>query len=171
MTNLLCALFAVCAASAPVSAAPTWEEVAPVAVPLVARWEGLRTTAYLDTIASPAVWTICYGQTQGVTPGEARTREECEADLREGLRDYWRGFMAPLTMPEILTANASAAFTSLAWNIGIRAINRSTVTRRLNNGDLPGACKALTWWTRAGQRVVRGLVNRRAEEYATCITR
>ena len=37
-----------------------------VAVPLVAQWEGKRNAAYLDRIASPPVWTICYGETRGV---------------------------------------------------------------------------------------------------------
>nr|WP_231119180.1 glycoside hydrolase family protein [Rhodovulum sp. MB263] len=42
---------------------------------------------------------------------------------------------------------------------------RSTATRRLSEGDVPGACEALTWWNKAGGRVVAGLRNRRTEEY------
>lgn len=143
-----------------------------VAVPLVAKWEGLETTAYLDRIARPPVWTICYGETQNVQPGETRTRAECEAGLRRGLVQYRNGIhqaFTPDTKERRLHADRDAAFVSLAWNVGIAGVRNSTATRRLNAGDIRGACEALTWWNRAGQRVVRGLVNRRADEHQLCM--
>ena len=86
--NLLCSLFLMCGPVAPVSGGlPTWAETSTHAIPLVARWEGLSVTAYLDTIAEPDVWTICYGETANVGPGEVRTVAECEAGLRRLLRD------------------------------------------------------------------------------------
>ena len=42
-------------------------------------------------------------------------------------------------------------------------------TRRLNAGDIAGGCTSLTWWNKAGARVIRGLVNRRADEYQMCM--
>jgi GH24 family phage-related lysozyme (muramidase) len=54
-------------------------------------------------------------------------------------------------------------------NVGIAGAGKSTATRRLNAGDIAGGCQALTWWNKAGGRVVRGLVNRRAEEFALCM--
>ncbi|ARC87161.1 hypothetical protein B5V46_00185 [Rhodovulum sp. MB263] len=50
-------------------------------------------------------------------------------------------------------------------NVGVAGAGRSTATRRLSEGDVPGACEALTWWNKAGGRVVAGLRNRRTEEY------
>ena len=143
-----------------------------VAVPLVARWEGLRTAAYLDRIASPPVWTICYGETEGVRQGEVRTRAQCEQGLRQGLIRYragWYRSLLPETPARHLTPERDAAFTSLCWNIGIAGCGGSTATRRLNAGDVRGACEALTWWNRAGGRVVRGLQNRRADEHRLCV--
>ncbi|MDG4650133.1 lysozyme [Roseibacterium sp. SDUM158017] len=166
--QLLCAVFAVCGATEP-AGAPSWRQTAVHAVPLVARWEGLETTAYLDRIASPPVWTICYGETQGVRPGEVRTRAECEDGLRTGLHRYWQGYRAEVQDPRVLRPQSDAAFTSLTWNIGEGAIRRSTAMRRINAGDVAGACEALTWWNRAGQRVIRGLQNRRADEYRLCM--
>jgi len=167
--SLLCTFFAICATSLPGQGAlPTWHETAPHAVPLVARWEGLRTTAYLDTIAQPPVWTICYGETQNVQPGETRSEEECEQGLRDGLEEYWRGWRPALTITA-LAPQTDAAFTSLSWNIGTGGVRRSTALRRLNAGDVAGGCEALTWWNRAGGRVIRGLVNRRADEYRLCM--
>ena len=45
----------------------------------------------------------------------------------------------------------------------------STATRRLNAGNIIGGCTALTWWNKAGQRVVRGLALRRGEERDLCM--
>ena len=45
---------------------PSDAQVLDVAVPLVSKWEGLRTEAYLDTIANPPVCTICFGETDGI---------------------------------------------------------------------------------------------------------
>lgn len=151
---------------------PSWEEVAIHAVPLVARWEGLRTRAYLDTIASPPVWTICYGETEGVRPGEVRTEAECQRGLETGLERYWQGWNTALTEEAFethLTPRRAAAFTSLSWNIGIAGTRRSTAVARLNRGNIPGACEALTWWNRAGGMIIRGLVDRRWDEHGDCI--
>jgi len=150
----------------------TWEATAPLAVPLVARWEGLRTTAYLDTIASPPVWTICYGETEGVMPGEVRTEAECDAGLADGLQRYWRGWMEAVTEETAMTRlppARSAAFASFSWNVGQGAARRSTATARLNRGNIVGACESITWFNRSGGMIVRGLENRRAEEVEFCM--
>ena len=143
-----------------------------VAVPLVAQWEGKRNAAYLDTIASPPVWTICHGETRGVGPGDYRTDAECRAMLEAGLLEYragLHGYFSAETLATRLTPERDAAYVSLAWNVGIRGAGRSTATRRLNAGDIAGGCQAITWWNRAGSRVVRGLVRRRAAEYRLCM--
>jgi GH24 family phage-related lysozyme (muramidase) len=177
VSALLCALFAVCTAVATVNDPPAWSDTAPVAVPLIEQWEGLpcdgdRCAAYLDAIASPPVWTICSGITgPGVGPGDVRTRAECRADLRRLVVGYWQGYRDALTPGglAVLVVPVDAAFVSLTYNIGIGAVSGSTAVRRLNTGDVAGACEALTWWDRAGGRVIRGLVNRRAAEYRLCM--
>lgn len=148
------------------------EQFDEVAVPLIAKWEGLRTTAYLDTIASPAVWTVCYGETKGVKQGDTYTSEQCKAMLTREVREYredLHAYFTPVTQAKRLTPERDAAYTSLAYNAGVRAIGRSTATRRLNAGDIKGGCAALGWWNKAGGRVVRGLVNRRADEVRLCM--
>lgn len=139
-----------------------------VAVPFVGKWEGLRTTAYRDIVG---VWTICYGHTRTVIPGETRTVAECNALLAEELLEYREGlhrYFTTQTINRRLTPERDTAYTSLAFNVGIAGAGRSTATRRLNAGNIAGGCEALTWWNKAGGRVVRGLVNRRAEERALC---
>ena len=139
-----------------------------VAVPLIAKWEGLRTEAYQDIVG---VWTVCYGETKGVRPGDSYSEAECRDMLAREVRSYrqgWRGHITAETALQRLHAPREAAFVSLAYNVGIAGAGKSTATRRLNGGNVAGACTAIGWWNRAGDRVVRGLVNRRAEEVAMC---
>lgn len=73
-----------------------------VAVPLIAKWEGLRTEAYRDIVG---VWTVCYGETKGVRPGDLYSKAECDAMLaREVLayRDGWHSYLDPETRKERL---------------------------------------------------------------------
>ena len=151
----------------------TLDEFDAVAVPLIAKWEGLETTAYLDTIASPPIWTVCYGETKGVKQGDTYTPKQCREMLAREVREYREGlhrYFTPVTQAERLTPERDAAYTSLAYNAGVRAIGRSTATRRLNAGDIAGGCKAIGWWNKAGGRVVRGLVNRRSDEVRLCLS-
>ncbi|WP_306150757.1 lysozyme [Roseovarius sp. MMSF_3281] len=140
-----------------------------VAVPLIAKWEGLRTTAYRDIVG---VWTVCYGETKGVRPGDSYTKAECRAMLAREVAEYRDGLhehFTPETKQHRLTPERDAAYVSLAYNVGIGGAGRSTATRRLNAGDIRGGCKAIGWWNKAGQRVVRGLVRRRADEVTLCL--
>lgn len=155
-----------------VSGPPSEDAWAAVAVPLVSKWEGLRTEAYLDTIARPPVWTVCYGETKNVRQGDRYTPEQCAQMLRVRLREYragWHGYLTEVTLMHRLTPERDAAYTSLSYNAGIAGIGRSTATRRLNEGDIRGGCHAIGWWNKAGGRVIRGLVNRRTEEVALCL--
>jgi len=143
-----------------------------VLMPHVMVWEGKENHAYLDRIAKPPVWTICYGETRGVRQGDYRSDAECKADLMRGLTTYRAAlhkYFTDETKRQRLTPSRDSAYVSLAWNVGIRGAGRSTATRRLNAGDIAGGCQALTWWNKTGARVVRGLVRRRAAEYHLCM--
>lgn len=193
LSDILCALFLMCGGPAEYSGGlPTWDQTEPFARPIIQRWEGTGPVeecresssatcyrAYLDTIAEPDVWTIGHGQTRlfrsdgsvlrAVRRGDLLTAEEANSQFAIGLRvQYWTPYRNCLTT-ENLAPQTDAAFTSLTWNIGTGGVCGSTALRRLNEGDVEAACTALTWWNRAGGRVVRGLVNRRADEYQLCM--
>ena len=162
------------------SGAPTYEQTAAVLIPLLAKWEGKHACpdapdlhcSYLDTIASPPLWTVAYGHTETAHEGQRMTEGEARALLARDAQVYWqgvrRGFTAE-TVAERLTAARDAALASLGYNVGAAAVRKSTATKRLNAGDIAGACEALTWWNRAGQRIVRGLVRRRTDEKRLCL--
>ena len=140
-----------------------------LAVPFIARWEGLRLEAYQDIVG---VWTVCYGETKGVQPGDRYSQLQCDEMLAREILDYrarLHGHFAPDTIANRLPPPRDVAFVSLAYNVGVAATGGSTAVRRLNAGRITAACEALTWWNRAGGRVIRGLVNRREGEKALCL--
>lgn len=138
------------------------------AVALVGSWEGLRTVAYPDRLAN-GIPTVCFGETRGVKLGDSYTVEQCQVMLGQGLIDFEAGMRRCLARPDAIPDKPYVAFLSLSYNIGTGAFCRSTVARRANAGDIRGACNAIPMWTRAGGRVVQGLVNRRADEQRLCL--
>lgn len=144
-------------------------ETLDMAVPFIANEEGEVLHAYLDIVGVP---TICSGSTRGVYIGMTKTHEECAAILRAEVAEYRAGLHQYFTSDTIyyrLPATRDTAYTSLAFNCGIRAIGNSTAVRRLNAGDIAGGCQAITWWNKAGGQIVRGLVARRGREYDLCM--
>lgn len=133
---------------------------------IVPKYEGEALTTYYDPVG---IATVCYGDTdpEMTIPGVTYTRVECLRALEKqliahaepvlkctpGLKDH----------PKQL-----AAAVSLAYNIGPNAYCRSTVAKRFNAGDWAGACAAFEMWNRAGGKVWKGLVVRRADERRLC---
>lgn len=136
------------------------------AVALVGTWEGVRTVAYKDIVGVP---TVCFGETRGVKMGDRYTMDECRAMLGDALVEFETGMRKCLNAPDGIPDKPYTAFLSLSYNIGTGAFCGSTVARRANAGDLKGACNAIPAWNKAGGKVVKGLVSRRAEERAICL--
>ncbi|WP_417681651.1 lysozyme [Roseibium sp.] len=136
------------------------------AIAFVGAWEGLRMTAYRDIVGVP---TVCYGETRGVRLGDRHSKADCDAMLLASLRRHEAGMRRCLKAPDRIPEKSYIAFVSLAYNIGVGAFCRSTAARRLNAGDVRGACDAATWFNKAGGRRIKGLVNRRAAEHDLCI--
>jgi lysozyme len=140
--------------------------IAAAAVALVASWEGVKTVAYKDIVGIP---TVCFGETRGVKMGDRYSMDDCRAMLGDALVEFEQGMRACLTRPDAIPDKPYVAFLSLSYNIGTRAFCGSTVARKANAGDIKGACNSIPAWNRAGGRVVKGLVNRRAEEQRICL--
>lgn len=136
-----------------------------LAAAFIMPWEGLETRAYRDIVG---IWTICYGETYAVKPGEVRTPAQCESGLAKGVGEYYARLDACVTNDNV-PVKATAAFVSWSWNVGTGAACGSTLVRKLNAGDVRGACDELLRWIRAGGRVVQGLVNRRKAERTLCL--
>lgn len=136
-------------------------------VDLVKRFEGLRLTAYRDSVG---VWTIGYGTTAaagvGIRPeaGMRITEDEAETYLRRGLEKFAAQIEGGITAP--VNENQFGAMLSLAYNIGPNAFLESTLLRKFNAGDVAGAAFEFARWNKAGGKVLEGLVRRRTAERA-----
>ncbi|MCK1367610.1 lysozyme [Bradyrhizobium sp. 62] len=131
-------------------------------------WEGLWTTAKVDTIGTGRPVTWCYGETEGpVKVGQKFTPKQCEDMLAAKLPRYNDEISRCIHVP--ISDKTRAAFISFAYNVGSAGFCRSSSARRLNAGDYRGACDGLMQWTRAQGKVVRGLVNRRTKERQLCL--
>lgn len=129
----------------------------------IKEFEGFRENAYRDPAG---VWTIGYGFTAGVRPGDRITREEADIRFQREINQFAEGVRAQTGGN--ITDNEFSAFVSLAYNIGLGAFAGSTALRRFKAGDKAGAAAALQWWNKAtvnGRKVeLRGLTRRRAWE-------
>lgn len=134
---------------------------------LIGGFEGLRQTAYRDVVGVP---TICYGETKNVRMGMRRTKPECDEMLVQSLIGYDDGLMQCLK-PERrdLADGVHLAMLSVTYNIGIGAFCHSTMARRINAGDIKGACNALLAWNKAGGVPWPGLTRRRQAERKICL--
>jgi lysozyme len=135
------------------------------AVELIARAERCVLHAY----RCPAgVMTIGWGQTEGVHAGMVWTQDEADEDFADGLSSYATRVLALVdgrALPEEL-----GALVSLAWNIGLGALARSSVLRAHKAGNRQAAARAFALWNKARVngvlQVLPGLTARRAAEAA-----
>lgn len=139
------------------------------AAAFVGPWEGERTEAYLDRIAQPPVWTVCYGETKSVQAGDSYTPEQCLTMLQASLAEYHAQLTACIPALPRQPQGVQVALTSWTYNVGAGAACKSTLAKLANAGDWRGACNQLPRWDKAGGRVVRGLTNRRAAEQRLCL--
>jgi len=125
---------------------------------------------YLDLVGVP---TACDGLTgEGIKLGQHFTEAQCDTMLEARLADTASHVMActpglALTMPR--RDNVRFAAVSLAHNIGWPTYCRSTMRAQINAGHIRASCTSLTYFDRAGGRVVRGLQSRRQRERAVCM--
>ncbi|MOA23784.1 Lysozyme RrrD [compost metagenome] len=110
--------------------------------------------------------TICYGSTAAVRMGQTRTQAECDALLAAELGEAIVAVDRLSKRPQPDTRRA--ALGSFVYNVGASAFERSTLLRKLNGGDVAGACAELSRWVYAGSTRLAGLVKRRAAERELC---
>lgn len=134
-------------------------------VRFVAGWEGFRSCPYKDAVG---VWTIGYGETQGIGPDtpcwtERYARRRLKRRLnRDYARPAWDKIHQDLRRCE---RDAIASFT---YNVGLGNLASSTLLKRLNSreGDTREGRRTifrqeLPRWTNGG---LEGLVKRRWAE-------
>ena len=138
-------------------------------IELVKGFEGLRRRA---ARLPDGGWTIGYGHTLSAREGAVVSPEDAEALLYYDLSEVARKVDA-WTFTS-LNQNQFEALTAFAFNIGVENFRRSTVLKRVNEGQNLMAAAALELWRKsdfAGEDlVIDALVRRRAAEKAHYLT-
>lgn len=136
-----------------------------LAVGVVAGFEGYQPTGYHDSVG---VATDCYGRTGGdVRVGVTSSDEKCHTEFAHDLYDHALAIQPCIKVD--VPQPSMAAFISFSYNVGVSNFCHSTLVKKLNAGDLAGACNELPRWNKAGGRVINGLTKRRAQERALCL--
>lgn len=130
-----------------------------LALPVVKHYEGLETSAYRDPVG---IVTICYGHTETAKLGQTKRPDECEVLLERDLRSHAESVVKHVKVD--ITPNMLAALAVFHYNLGSGNFSRSTLLKKLNNGDYCGAANEFPRWNKAGGRVLKGLIARRKAE-------
>lgn len=126
---------------------------------LIKSFEGLRLESYL----CPAnVWTIGYGHTQGVKPGQVISEKQAESLLKGDLLVFEK---AVLSHNLKLNQNQFDALVSFTYNVGPGNLAKSTLLQKvkLNSND-PAIRDEFMKWNKAKGKTLAGLTRRRKAE-------
>jgi lysozyme len=138
--------------------------------------EGVRSRPY----QCPALlWTIGVGHV--IDPNHAKvpladrkqlpipagwdrvlSAEEIDDILRKDLARFEAGVSRLIKVE--LTQGQFDALVSFSFNVGLGNLQNSTLRMKVNRSDFEGAAEQFLVWTKAGGRVLPGLVKRRTHE-------
>jgi len=140
---------------------------------LIKRFEGVRYKPY----RCPAgLWTVGVGHLIGdgkqLIDGYNKTFTEREVDelLRKDLARFERGVTMLFPVSYRFTQGAYDALVSFSFNLGLGALQRSTVRSALLRGDKTMAGESLLKYCRAGGKILKGLQLRRQAEHKLLMT-
>ena len=126
---------------------------------LVKHFEGLVLKAY----KCPAgVWTIGYGHTKDVQPGDSWSEDHADHMLEVEMEEYEK-YINDLVTVE-LNQNQFDAMVSWVYNLGVGNLQSSTLLKVLNAGDYAGVPEQIMRWNKASGKVLEGLTRRRQAE-------
>lgn len=164
-------------AASPDLVAQRAEQAMKLVAPFIEKHEGFRQKAYWDKIGKK--WTVGHGHTfimdsktgklRAVTKGDTMDASESSALVRDRLRSNAASMYKDLKWTHTLSPGALAALYDIAYNAGpgvLSAAKSPSLNRKMN---APGADREAVAWSevptykKSGGKVVKGLVNRRAD--------
>ena len=128
-------------------------------VNFIKKFESCRLTAYK---CQAGVWTIGYGHTKGVKPGQKITKATAEKYLKNDIKEFENVVRKNVKVP--ISQNQFDALVSFAFNVGANNFKKSTLLKLLNKGDYEGAAKQFDKWVYANGQRSNGLIARRRDE-------
>ena len=154
-------------------------KVSQAAIQMIKHHEGVRTKPY----RCPALlWTVGVGHvidpTHAAVKYEERknlpvpagwdrviTMDEVDRILAEDLRRFERGVVR-LCPASVGNQGIFDSLVSFAFNVGLGNLQRSSLRMKTNRGELEEAADEFMKWTKAGGKVLPGLIKRRMDERA-----
>jgi lysozyme len=127
----------------------------PLGIAALKSREGVKLKAYKDSVG---VWTIGYGHTKGVKPGQVITMAEADAFFADDLASHALPILSCIKVP--VADHEQDALISIAFNIGVAGFRGSTFLRLLNAGDRAGCAKAIMAWTKNKELISRRTAER-----------
>lgn len=143
-------------------------------IEFITKWEGSKSSIYLDVAGLPTIGVghlltkkeretgLIFTARGPVNIEKKITLVEIKNILESDLRfveDKLNSILPPVTQPQF------DALVSLAFNIGTGAFSKSTLKRKLVDGDFAGAAVQFLRWNKVAGEVVKGLDRRRKAEY------
>ena len=140
-------------------------KVSETGIRLIAKYEGFRSSPYLDAVGIP---TIGFGNTfyPDNTKVKMTDKPITEEKARELLKDTIKGFEREvLKVMKQVNQNQFDAVLSFVYNLGITNFKKSTLLKRINeNPNDHDIAYQFSRWNKAGGKVLLGLTRRRKEE-------
>lgn len=143
---------------------PPWQLLA---MRIIKEFEGCRLEAY----KCPAgVWTIGWGATSidgvAVKAGDVITQSEADALLAQAVQNFGGGVLRLIPQARAWPPQRIAALVSWAFNVGLGAVETSTLRQRVRMGHDPAVVirEELPRWDKANGQTLPGLTRRRKAE-------
>ena len=154
-------------------------KVSAAAIQMIKHHEGVRTKPY----RCPALlWTVGVGHVIDPSHIAVKYEErknlpipagwdrilsmgEVDAILAEDLGRFERGVLR-LCPAAVSRQGVFDSLVSFAFNVGLGNLQRSSLRMKTNRGEFEDAANEFLKWTKAGGRVLPGLVKRRQDERA-----
>lgn len=140
-------------------------KVSDAAISLIKTFEGLRTVPY-NAVPTEKYLSIGYGHYgPDVKENDVITKDGAEALLKKDLVKFESSVTAMLDVKEIsVTQSQFDALVCFAYNVGLSALESSTLMKKLDEGNYAAAANEFLRWNKAGGKELEGLTRRREAE-------
>ncbi len=147
------------------------------AIRMICHHEGVRTRPYqcpaliwsvgVGHVIDPAHLAVKYEERRNLPIPEGwdrvLTMDEVDRILSQDLGRFERGVVR-LCPAAVGRQGVFDALVSFAFNVGLGNLQRSSLRMKTNRGEFEEAADEFLKWTKAGGRVLPGLVKRRQDE-------
>ena len=152
-------------------------KVSDAAKAMIAHHEGVRTRPYrcpallwtvgVGHVIDPTHTTVKFDERRNLPIPDGWDRQltmgEVDALLAQDLQRFERG-VARLCPSAVNHQGQFDALVSFAFNVGLGNLQRSSLRMKHNRGEFEEAANEFMKWTKAGGKILKGLVNRRLDE-------